>query len=232
LQLFNNATTSIGIYNPELNLNASVDTVLNPGNYYLRIEGVGNLNTPDYGSLGEYSINILQSQPITLPLRKLELRGGLNGDKHNITWTIEADEQVAEQILEISTDGNNFSPVTQPAINDRSYNYKPFVTSSVLYRLGVTFDNGRKYYSNIITIRQVNIPKPKLVSNIISNNSIAVTSPGNYSFMLYDVDGKTVRKGQLTNGSNTINTSGIINGLYIIRFGNETNQWTEKLILH
>ena len=124
MQLFNSATNSIGTYNPALTLNAAVDTILNPGTYYILIDGVGNLNTPEYGSLGEYSINAAQSQPITLALRKLELHGELTGDKHQFNWIIDADEQVTEQVLEVSTDGRNFSPVTNSAVAARSWSPK------------------------------------------------------------------------------------------------------------
>jgi hypothetical protein len=231
MQLFNSATNSIGTYNPALTLNAAVDTILNPGTYYIRIDGVGNLKTPEYGSLGEYSITAAQSQPITLPLRKLELQGELNGDKHKLNWIIDADEQVTEQVLEISTDGRNFNPVTNSAVAARSFTYKPYVTTTAFYRLKVTFDNGHLFYSNTVSLKQTGIsPKPKLVTNLINSNTIIVTSPGAYNYTIYDFNGKTVRKGQLTNGLNNIDASAITSGMYLVRFSNDTGQWIEKLV--
>ena len=231
MQLFNSATTSIGTYNPLLTLNVSVDTLLNAGTYYALIEGVGNQNTPEYGSLGEYSLNATQSQPIVLPLRKLELQGELNGNKHKLNWLIDADEQVIEQVLEISTDNGNFSPVTNPAATARSFIYKPYVTDAAFYRLKVTFDNGRKYYSNIVTLKQTgSIVRPKLVSNLVNGNNIIVTSPGTYNYAIYDFNGKIIRKGLLTNGLNTIDGANITKGMYLIRFTSDAGQWIDKLI--
>jgi hypothetical protein len=231
VELFNGSQTSLGVYNPPAALNVTIDTTLNAGTYYMRIDGVGNAYTSEYGSLGSYSLLAQESPPATLPLRRLELHGSSNGDKHQFDWIIDADEQVTEQILEISTDGRNFSTVTQSPVNARSFVYKPNVTTAVQYRLNVTFDNGKQYYSNIVTLRTTGISlRPQLVSNFINGNSIVINSPGNYSYAIYDFTGKTIAKGQLTNGSNNINASGISAGIYMIRFVTGSEQWTDKLI--
>lgn len=231
LELFNGANNSIGNYNPSLTLNAFVDTILNAGTYYIRIDGVGNQYTPEYGSLGEYTITTTQSNPAILPLRKLELSGQLNGDKHQLAWIIDADEQVIEQVIEVSTDGRNFSPVINSPVAARSFIYKPYVTAAALYRMNVTFDNGHQYYSNIVSLPKTGSTlKPKLVTNLINTNTIVITSPGTYSYTLYDFNGKTVHKGQLTNGLNNIDASAVTGGIYIIRFASNTEQWIEKLV--
>jgi hypothetical protein len=230
MQLFNNSATLLSTYNPDLTLNAFADTILNPGTYYILIDGVGNLYTPEYGSLGEYSINVTQSQPVILSIRKLELRGELNGDKHQLNWVIDADEQVAQQVLEVATDGIHFGPVTQSAATDRSFIYRPYVASAAQYRLNVTFDNGRQFYSNIVTLRPTSsLPRPKLVSNLV-NNVITITSPGTYQYVIYDLNGKSACKGQLTTGLNSINADAMTGGMYFIRFANGAEQWTDKFV--
>jgi hypothetical protein len=172
-----------------------------------------------------------QSPPIVLPLRRLELHGELNGDKHQFDWIIDADEQVTQQVLEISTDGRNFSTVIQPPNADRTFIYKPNITATAQYRLNVTFDNGRQYYSNVVTLHQTgSSARPQLVSNLINTNSILVNSPANYSYTIYDFNGKALNKGQLSNGLNTVVITGITRGMYIIRFENNTEQWTDKFI--
>ena len=96
--------------------------------------------------------------------------------------------------------------------------------------MNVTFDNGHQYYSNVVSLRNTGSSDwPKLVSNI-TNASIMVSSPGTYSYAIYEFSGKTVSRGQLTNGLNTINASAITSGMYIIRFANGTEQWTDKFI--
>jgi hypothetical protein len=219
----------LNIYNPGALLNSVVDTVLNAGNYYLRIEGKGNVNAPNYASLGSYSLQGSYSAS-TLPLRRLELTGQLNGDRHNLNWLIDADEQVVEQILEFSADGRSFRTVTQPGIGDRNYSYIPMISSALQYRLKVTFDNGHTYYSNIVTLRSTNNDnRPKLLSNLVSNN-ITVTSPGAFSYTIYDFNGKMTAKGQLTNGMNTISSAAITGGMYLIRFTGNSGEWTDKFV--
>jgi hypothetical protein len=38
-------------------MNVAVDTVLDSGDYYIVVDGAGNGNVDDYGSLGSYNIN-------------------------------------------------------------------------------------------------------------------------------------------------------------------------------
>jgi Secretion system C-terminal sorting domain len=228
--LYNNSQTQLNVYNPGTLLNSVIDSMLNPGTYYLKVEGKGNINAPNYASLGSYSLqgNFTAG---ALPLRRLELHGSLNNDEHQLNWIIDADEQVTKQILEISNDGRNFIQLTESPVASRTYAYRPNISGTVQYRLNVTFDNGHQYYSNIITIRKTGAaPGPKLISNLINNNTIEVSSPGVYNYSIYDLNGKTLVQGKLANGSNIINTGSITTGMYIVRFTNGTEQWMEKLV--
>lgn len=230
--LFNAAQTTISTYNPGSLLNSVADTMLNPGTYYLRVEGRGNIYAPNYASLGSYSLQGNYTDNTTLPLRVLLLNGETVGNKHKLSWVIDADEQVIEQVLEISTDGINFSTVIQSNAGERTYMYQPMFSSTVQYRLNVTFDNGKRYYSNTITLRKAGSePKPKLVSTLINSTDLSVTSPGNYDYLIYDLNGRTMGKGTIRNGYNLINASAInVSGVYMIRFANSTQQWVEKFI--
>lgn len=230
--LYNSSQAVLNSYNPGTLLNSVIDTLLDAGDYYLRVEGKGNLYAPEYASLGSYSVSGRFTVGGTLPLHKLQLRGALNGDKHQLNWEIIADEQITELVVEIATDGRNFTPLTQTTNDSRSYIYRPGTTSSVQYRLNVTFDDGRRYYSNVITLKQTNAsPRPQITGNLIRNNSIMVSSPGsNFSYMLHDMSGRTISRGQLSNGTNIISASGLINGMYMIRFTDSEQQWTDKFI--
>jgi len=228
--LYNSSQASLGTYNPGMLLSSIIDTNLNAGNYYLKVEGKGNIYAPSYASLGSYS---LQGQLMLtpLPVHKLELKGTFNQDSHILNWIIVADETITGQVLEISTDGRNFIPLIQPGNSDRSYNYRPVNPGSALYRLSVSFDNNSQYYSNVITIKQPNDhSKPKLVNTLVTNNTITVTSPGIFDYLLFDLNGKLLNKGKLANGMNTINTVSMTHGMYLIRFTDGDQQWTEKLV--
>jgi hypothetical protein len=230
--LLNNAQVALSVYNPGALLSSLVDTVLDGGTYYLRVEGKGNLYAPAYASLGSYSLQgNFSADGVPLPLHKLELTGALTGDKHKLNWDIIADEQITELIVEIATDGRTFSRLTQTSPDTRSYIYKPYVHINAQYRLNVTFDNGRQYYSNVVTIRQNgSTVRPQLIGNVITGSTIKVSSPALFGYMVYDMNGRTIVKGQLQTGINAIDASGLVKGLYMVRFFDTEQQWTDKII--
>lgn len=230
VSLYNSSQTLLGVYNPGTLLNSVIDSNMNAGTYYLRVEGKGNMYAPNYASLGSYALQGTYSAS-TLPLRKLELRGVLNNDLHQLNWIIDADEEVTKQILETSTDGRNFSSLTESPVTSRNYSYMPHNIGAIQYRLNVTFDNGRQYYSNVITLRKTGtFSGPKLITNIINKSEIEVFSPGIYNYYIYDLNGKIMAQGKLANGNNSLYSGSITSGMYMIRFTNGTEQWMEKLV--
>jgi hypothetical protein len=229
--LYNASQTMLNIFNPGTLLSSVIDTTLNAGVYYLKVEGKGNIYAPAYASLGSYSLQAHATAGTTLALHRLELRGYLNGDKHELNWIIDANEQVTQQILEISADGRNFQQLIQSPNDGRSYIYRPYNLSSAKYRLNVTFSDGRQYYSNVVTIKQNgSVPRPQLTGTLIRSNTIVASSPGNYDYIIMDVNGKLLVKGKLINGINNINAAGMTSGMYMIRFSDNSQQWTDKFI--
>jgi hypothetical protein len=230
--LYNGSQNVLNVYNPGTLLNSVIDTLLDTGDYFIKIEGKGNQYASEYASLGSYALDAKFTAGGILPLHKLQLRGARNGDKHQLNWEIVADEQVTELVVEIATDGRNFSPLVQTTNDARSYIYRPGITTTAQYRLGVTFDDGHHYYSNVITLKPTaEAPRPQLTGTLIRNNSIMINSPGNnFSYSLHDLNGRTISKGKLSTGMNIINPQGMINGMYLVRFTNDEQQWTDKLI--
>jgi hypothetical protein len=229
--LFDATMTAINVYNPGTLLSSLVDTTLNPGTYYVEVEGKGNAYAPAYASLGSYSLLArFNGGGVALPLRRLELRAAQNGDKHQLSWIIDADEKVVQQLLEVSVDGINFEKLTETADADRAYIYRPFATGTKQYRLNVAFDNGHRYYSNIVSVRDYSTQAPKLISNLIASGNIYISSPGQYSYAIIDLSGKTISTGQLNNGINSINAAHIVRGMYVIRFAGNDQQWTDKFV--
>src|SRR6185369_5643262 len=140
VEVLDGSYASIGTYNPGNLLSSAVDTFINAGTYYLRIAGKGNIYAPQYGSLGSYSLQITYTDASLLGIRRLELRGRLDGDMHILSWLIDADEQVMKQVIEVSNNGINFTPLDQPNNVLRNYSYRPLDNRPLLYRMHVTFD--------------------------------------------------------------------------------------------
>ncbi|MCW3117423.1 MAG: hypothetical protein JWM28_1505 [Chitinophagaceae bacterium] len=131
--LYNSQQAQLNIFNPGNTLSLVVDTLLNPGDYYAKVEGKGNAYAPAYASLGSYSLQagfIDFDSP--LPLRKLELKGLQNGNKHQLNWIIDADEKIVSQSLEVSANGKDFSTLVQPSPDSRSYIYTVRVSNTFI----------------------------------------------------------------------------------------------------
>jgi hypothetical protein len=232
ITLYDASESVLNVYNPGTLLSSVVDTTLEAGTYYLKVEGKGNLYAPAYASLGSYSlVGRFDGTGTTLPLHLLQLQGSQNGDLHQFSWVVDADEQILQQVLEVSQDGRNFNALTEPEKEIRNYVYRPGTNTTTKYRLQVTFENGRRNYSNIVTIFENNAgPRPKLISNPIAGNSIYISSPGDFSYTIIDLNGKTIRTGLLSNGVNHLDATGMSRGMYLVRFAGNSEQWTDKLL--
>lgn len=230
ITLYDNRQAPIQTYNPPNLLSSRIDTLLNSGTYYLKVEASGNQYTPSYASLGSYSLQAALTTG-TLPLHKLELRGSSIGENHQLTWDIIADEKITDLILEISTDGRNFTPLARTDNSARSYQYRPFTSNTPQYRLNVTFDNGRQYYSNIISLRTgLAVQRPQLIGNLVNHSTLTVSSPGNFVYSIHDLNGHIIKSGQLSTGINRINAPAMTSGIYLVRYTDKTQQWTDKLV--
>ncbi|MDP4261131.1 MAG: T9SS type A sorting domain-containing protein [Bacteroidota bacterium] len=229
--LYNGSQATLNVYNPGTLLSSVIDTTLNAGTYYLKVEGKGNMYAPAYASLGSYSLQGRFSPGTILPLHNIQLLGHLNGDKHELDWTIQGDEAITQQEVEISTDGRNFQPLAQTQVNDRSYLYKPDNITLAQYRLNITTSNGHQYYSNVVTIRQDgSTPRPQLTGTLIFSNTVVVSSPGNYDYRIMDANGRILSGGKLINGVNNIAAGPMTSGIYLIIFSGNTQQWTDKFV--
>jgi hypothetical protein len=229
VDLMSNATTVLGTYNPASTLKSGIDTMLNAGIYYLRLQGKGNSYTSAYASLGSYNLLGQFGAGIILPLHKLELHGIVEKGQHKLDWDIEAEEAVVKQTLEVSTNGQNFQVAAQPGSSERTYNYFAGTGTNLYYRLNVEFDNGRQYYSNIVSLGDNKAQKPSLVSNLVRGN-LTINSPGLYNYSIIDLNGRLVSKGSLSQGINTISTSTMNSGMFIIQYLNDNSRFAEKFI--
>ncbi len=232
VELFDASQVLLNTYNSTTTLNAVIDSFLSAGTYYLRVDGKGTQFAPDYGSLGAYTLQAAFTGGNPLPLRKLTLKAEAKNDKHILNWIIDADEAITDLRVEVSNDGTSYTNLVSAGADARSFNYTPFNAGNVFYRLNVTFDNGRQYYSNVAAVDGTKgaVAKPKLVSNRISGGNITISSPGNFEYMIYDMTGKTLQKGLLNSGINTVNTQSTATGLFMIRYSTGSEQWSEKFV--
>jgi hypothetical protein len=209
-------------------LNAGIDTNLNSGTYYLIVKGVGNINHPDYSSLGFYSIN--GSIETLLLIRQFDLKGNSKYGNHSLNWNLVSDEDIKNIFVEVSPDGKTFKQLVALNAGSRNFNYSPAASTNYYYRIkAITLKDEKPYYSNIITIRNENHKAVQVMEPIVRDH-ISVNSNGNYSFRLFDVSGKLLGNGIIKTGFNNIEVKNTAKGILFLQLADGVNGWTEKLI--
>lgn len=239
VQLFNGNKVLINSFNPPLTLNAVIDTTLDAGTYYFAVEGVGNVYTPDYGSLGSYAVEVQQialpgseggsGGGTVLPVYSATLNGYAQNGVYLFDWAIQADEPIVSQVLEVSSNSKPFQPVATLGGDVRTYQYSPGGNTSLQYRLKVNVAN-QSYYSNIISIAKPASGKRMLLSNAIAANEMTVSSPANYNYVITDFSGRLIQKGVTTQGTSIISIGSLNRGSYIIQFTNGQESLIEKFV--
>ncbi len=215
--------------NPDYILSASLDTILNPGNYYLRIQGKGNVFAPQYASLGSYSINSFILPGIVLPVHKLSLSAINEKNAHRLNWSIVADEKIKTIDVQASTNGIDFETIQTVGGDQTTYIYQPKSNTLYYYRIIIYPEHSKSYISNIVSIRYGGIHRPILKGNLI-HSDIIVTSSEAFTFSIYDMNGKQMQKGILKSGETTIKASQFSPGIYIIRYENDHSSFADKLV--
>jgi hypothetical protein len=233
LDLYNNKNDLIGSYNPGTELGSIVDTLLNAGTYYFKVDGQGNMYASEYGSMGSYSLQGNFTPQTVLPLHKLEIKGLSENGKHKLNWEIEADETVIAQVLEIADNGGIFKPLAEVASHLRTYQYAHSNTGTLQYRVRVSFDDGKHYYSNVISLKTAGKEqKPQIFNSMVRNNALLVSSPVACQFSIMDYNGRQLMTGTISKGSSSINISQLQTGAFIIRLVYGSEQNVEKFVKH
>jgi hypothetical protein len=228
LSLLNGNGDTIGNYNPKTLLSATIDTNLRAGTYYMVIDGVGNMNSPDYNSVGYY--NLTGTLQAVLPVLKLSLQGKVQNNIHLINWTFTADEPVKSATVECSSNGIDFKDISTLSPTFTQFKNTPFGNGSMYYRIKMeTVQAEEPFYSNVIALQYATRNKISLNGNVVQNTAV-VSVPGNYSFDVVDESGRLYQRGKLTAGVNNIAVDNIKTGLFLLRIYDGNEQQVFKLM--
>lgn len=230
LTLLNSAKQTIGTYNPSTLLNSVIDTSVNAGTYYLVLDGTGNVNVSDYGSLGSYTISGTFVEAGALPIRDVALTGKADKNKHNLSWNIIADEPIKTIVVQSSTDGRFFTTLSTVGPKETGFTYTPGINADIFYRLKVTSVIDQTVFSNIITLKSAGQPQKLFKVSTLVHNEIMVNATENYQYQLADISGRVIETGNSNAGINRINISNIPNGIYVIQMITNNQRQTERII--
>jgi hypothetical protein len=229
--LYDGSYNQLSVYNPGTRLNSVADTTLNPGMYYLKVEGKGNMYTSSYASLGSYTLHGSMEGGVALPVFNIRFNGKYKDGEFRFDWTIEADESVTEQVIEVAAAPGSFRPLALVPADQRNYLHQASPASHHQYRLKLLFADGHIYYSNIVSANSYEVVhKPKITGNPVNSGILYVNSPGNYSYMLVDLNGRIVQQGKIFTGINTVNIGSLIPGTYFVHYVSQHERWTDKIL--
>lgn len=228
--LLNAQYQTIRVYNPATQLDVSIDTVLTAGKYYLVVEGSGNANFSNYGSLGSYAISGELSSMFVMPVSLVELSGNAQNGKHRLSWSIICDEKLQSQVIEASTNGKDFDAIATVNGDPHSFEYSPFENADLFYRIKVTTASGSFKYSNIIVIKQGSSKKEIVVTPVVRNNQLKISSTKSFAYLLTDMSGKVLRKGNESAGYSVISLSNSPNGIYVIQIISNSQRIIERIV--
>lgn len=230
LTLQNSSYQTIGTYDAATLLNASLDTTLNAGTYYVTLQGTGNAYTTNYGSLGSYTLSGTFSQAGILPIHDVSLTGKADRGVHNLSWNIIADEAMKTIVVQSSTDGRFFNNIATLSPKETGFSYTPTINADIFYRLKVTSVIDQTAYSNVITLKSTAAAVQKFKVSTFVHDQITVNAPENYQYQLADMNGRVLQTGSSKTGTNTINISNIPNGIYVIQMITNNQKQTERIV--
>ena len=227
MDLYDGNKNLLRSYNPTDALNVIADTTLNTGTYYLIISGVGNANISDYGSLGSYTLSATKG---LLPIHDVTLSGTSDKTKHNLSWKIIADEPIKTQLLEVSSDGASFKPLTVMNAAAASFSYAPNQNSTLYYRLKVISVIDQVAYSNTIALKGTEKQNKLYTISTFVKEEISVNASENYKFIISDLNGRTLTTGAGIKGINKINIQTQPAGMYILQLISNNIKQSERII--
>lgn len=229
VELLNSSFETIRVYDPVDILNVTADTSLNSGVYYAVVEGAGNINTTNYGSLGSYNISGSFSPLFALPIKQVTLQGQVNNDKYTLNWNIVSDEPVSSLSLETSLNGILFTSLKSLSQSEQSFSYTPAAKNTIYYRLKAVSVTDQVIYSNIIALTANGSGEVFKVSTMV-HNEITVNAAEDYSYKIADMSGRIIQGGQAKAGFNTINISNSPNGIYLMQIISNNQRLIERIV--
>ena len=229
LELLNSSLQVIRVYDPITILNVSVDTALESGVYFLVVEGSGNANTSNYGSLGSYNISGTFTPLFTTPIKEVTLTGKVDKDKHVLNWNIISDEPVSSLTLESSANGTSFTTLAKLPPASQTYSYSPLIADNIYYRLKAVSATDQAIYSNVITLK-LNGPDKLFKVSTMVYSQVTVDAGEDYDYKLADMSGRIIQGGKGKTGTNTINITNNPNGIYLIQIISNTQRLTERIV--
>ncbi len=229
VEMLNAQAQVIQVYDPLDSLNVSVDTLLQAGDYYFVVQGAGNNNTSNYGSLGSYNISGNFRPLFITPIEAVTLKGKASNGRHLLSWNIISSTPVSSLSLETSSNGAAFTTLALIDKSSLSYNYTPSENGTIYYRLKAVSISDQVRYSNVVMLKNDAAKKIFIVSNIV-HDYFTINAGDSYEYKLADMSGRILQKGKGTAGISSININTSPDGIYLVQIQSQNQSITERIV--
>jgi hypothetical protein len=229
VSLLNANGDTIARYNPSTLLNAGIDTIINPGDYYFVVDGTSNRYHSEYGSMGYYTLKAFLGTN-TLAFNNFYLYAQNRDGKHLLNWSYQTDELIGNIVVESSSDGLHFSELISLNSSAKSFVWQPLNNSPVYYRIkAFSVKNEKNYLSNVVRLQNKTDKKKIQIITKPSIGEIEVYSTGNFKYKLFTSDGRLLQQGGFNIGVNKLKTVNA-RGLLILRYNDGNQAFSEKFL--
>lgn len=226
ISLYDRKRALIAVYNPEEILYAVIDTLLSRGTYFIGVEGVGNINAPDYSCLGSYTLQATtRSASREMPGINLRVT---EGRMHELTWEFINIAEMDQLFVEYSRDGKSFFLLTELPPGTSSFRHDGG-SREIMYRVGLRSAQSAPVYSNKVIAKPVT-ERPGLIGNMVKG-SLVMRLPENVEYVITDLQGKTYMRGKFPGGQHTLALPNMRPGLYLLQFHSAAGVHTEKFMV-
>lgn len=220
----------IETYNPQDRLDVEINLSLSPGRYYVLVQGDGNPNISNYGSLGSYTLTGNFRPMSVMAVQKLELKGTSSDEQHKLVWDLVCDDGIRNQTLEVSYNGTDFKNLANLSADSRKFAFNPLQQSNAFYRIKIETFTGSVSYSNIVEIKQSVRSNNITLKSTLVNDKIEMNADRAYQYILTDMNGKILKKGNGTAGYNVINIPNSPDGIYIVQIISNSQRITHRVV--
>ncbi|MEP7317522.1 MAG: T9SS type A sorting domain-containing protein, partial [Panacibacter sp.] len=170
-----------------------------------------------------------------LPVSIVNLKAQQQGNIIKVDWSSLTEINVGSYEIQRSLNGRDFSTIGSVVAKNNgasqtSYTFndlQPAIGNNY-YRLKVIDGDGKKTYSNIVSLNVNSNKTITLVYPVPARDVLHIQTNGNGFFSLIDQSGKILLIQNII-GNGTINISGIASGFYYLK--NNTNSTLQKVII-
>ena len=181
-----------------------------------------------------------------LPVAGIELNGTANDKQVKLGFNALNEREIANYIIERSTDGNNFANIgmQQPANANQATTSYSFIDNQPIvgnnyYRIKGSSINGQIQYSNVVLVKYItNAASVNVVPNPIQGKllqlKLSQMAKGNYNISVIDIFGKTLLQKEMLldgNGSVQLNLpTSLKAGNYLVKVEGQGSLMVQKFV--